>query len=94
MGSTIPLGECGLVIRQTDDRFLMVKNLADGSKAVGLFNRGESTAEVVVDWAELQISGKQFVRNLWRQKELGVYNQKFSAQVPAQGVVMVKISKR
>lgn len=89
-----PLGECGLVIKQTDDRFLMVKNLADGSKSVGLFNRGKTAAEVVVDWAELQISGKQSVRDLWRQKDMGVYKQKFSAQVPAQGVVMVKISNR
>jgi len=87
-----PLGECGLVIRQTDDRFLMVKNLDDGSKAVGLFNRSKNAAEVVVDWAELQISGKKSVRDLWGQKELGVYNQKFSTQVPAQGVVLVKIS--
>ena len=89
-----PLGECGLVIKQTDDRFLIVKNLADGSKSVGLFNRGKTAVEVVVDWTELQISGKQSIRDLWRQKELGVYKQEFSAQVPAQGVVMVKISKQ
>ncbi|MDP2338591.1 MAG: putative Ig domain-containing protein [Bacteroidota bacterium] len=88
------LGECGLVIKQTDDRFLMVKNLADGSKSVGLFNRGKTAVEFVVDWTELQISGKQSIRDLWRQKELGVYKQEFSAQVPAQGVVMVKISKQ
>jgi len=89
-----PFGECALVIRQSGDRFLMVKNLADGSKSVGLFNRGKNAAEVVVDWTELQISGKQSVRDLWHQKELGVYKQKFSVQVPSQGVVMVKISKR
>jgi alpha-galactosidase len=89
-----PLGECGLVIKHSDDCFLMVKNLADGSKSVGLFNRGKSPAEVSVDWAELQVSGKQSVRDLWHQKDLGRYNQKFSAQVPAQGVVMIKISKR
>ena len=89
-----PLGECGLVIKQDTERFLMVKNLADGSKAVGLFNRGKTKAEVVIDWTKLQLSGKQSIRDLWRQKELGVFNQKFSAQVPANGVVMVKISKR
>ncbi|MCL6101330.1 MAG: hypothetical protein M1292_02400 [Bacteroidetes bacterium] len=72
----------------------MVKNLADGSKAVGLFNRGKSAAEVVADWSELQLSGKQAVRDLWRQKKLGKFKQQFSASVPAQGVVMVKISKR
>lgn len=89
-----PLGKCGSLIMKTDDQFLMVKNMTDGSMIVGLFNRGKSTTEVVVDWAELQLSGKQFVRDLWRQKEMGVYKKKFSAQVPANGVVMIKIRKR
>jgi alpha-galactosidase len=89
-----PLGECGLVIKHDNNCFLMVKNLADGSKSVGLFNRGKSTAEVVVDWAEIQLSGKQSVRDLWRQKDLGVYKEKYSAQVPGNGVVMIKINKR
>jgi alpha-galactosidase len=72
----------------------MVKNLADGSKAVGLFNRGKNVAKVEADWIELGISGKFTVRDLWHQKDLGVFKQKFGTQVPAQGVVMVKISKK
>jgi alpha-galactosidase len=70
-----------------------VKSLADGSKAVGLFNRSKTEAEVEVNWTELKISGKQTVRDLWRQKDLGKYNEKFSTMVPAQGVVMVRIEK-
>ncbi len=89
-----PLGESGLVIKIDTERFLMIKKLEDGSKAVGLFNRGKNTAEVAVDWTMLQLSGKQSVRDLWHQKELGIFEKKFSAQVPAQGVVMVKFSKR
>lgn len=89
-----PLGECGNVIQKTKDQFLLVKNLVDGSLAVGLFNRGKNAAEVAVDWSDLKLSGKQLVRDLWHQKDLGVFNQKFIAQVPAQGVVMVKISKK
>jgi len=72
----------------------MVKNMADGTKAVGLFNRGKNATEVEVKWAELQISGNQSVRDLWHQKDLGGFNQKFTAQVPAQGVVMVRISTK
>ena len=86
-----PLGECGLVIKKSDDCFLMVKNLEDGSKAVGLFNRGKNATDVEFKWAELQISGNQVVRDLWHQKDLGDFTQKFKAKVPAQGVVMVKI---
>lgn len=86
------LGESGMVINKPDSCFLMVKNLADGSKAVGLFNRGKNSADVDVDWADLGISGKYTVRDLWRQKNRGVYKQQYKVQVPAQGVVMVKIS--
>jgi alpha-galactosidase len=88
------LGECGFVIEKSENCFLMVKNLADGSKAVGLFNRGKNPTEIEVNWAELEIMGKQTVRDLWHQKDLGVYKQKYTAIVPSQGVVMVKISKK
>jgi alpha-galactosidase len=87
------LGECALVIKKSDTTFLMVKNLVDGSKAVGLFNRSKNDAEVEANWAELQISGKQIVRDLWRQKDLGKYDQKFKTKVPAQGVVFVRVKK-
>jgi len=89
-----PLGECGLVLKHGKDCFLMVKNLADGSKALGIFNRGKSKVDAMVSWTELNLTGNQSVRDLWQQKELGVFNQKFSVQVPAQGVVMVRISKQ
>jgi alpha-galactosidase len=88
-----PLGECGRVIMRPDNSFVMVKNLADGSKAVGLFNHGKQSATVSATWEDLQISGKQTVRDLWRQKELGAFKEKFSATVPSQGVVMLKIGK-
>jgi alpha-galactosidase len=88
------LGECGLVIQKPDSCFIMVKNLADGSKAVGLFNRGKNARKVEAGWAELEISGNCTVRDLWHQKDLGIFKQKFRTLVPAQGVVMVKISKK
>lgn len=87
------LGECAQVIKKSDTTFLMVKNLVDGSKAVGLFNRGKIPLEVQVDWSELQLTSKHAVRDLWHQKDMGDFNQKLSVQVPSQGVVMVKIGK-
>ena len=87
------LGEGAKVIKISEECFLMVKNLVDGSKAVGLFNRGKVAAKVEVDWTVLNYTGKHAVRDLWHQKGLGGFKQKYSALVPAQGVVMVKISK-
>jgi alpha-galactosidase len=88
-----PLGESALAVKKNDECFFMVKKLIDGSMAVGLFNRGKNAADFELNWTELHISGKYAVRDLWRQKNLGDFKQKFCTQVPAQGVVMVKISK-
>jgi alpha-galactosidase len=88
-----PLGESAQVIIHADSCFLMVKKLADGSKAVGLFNHGKKTLKVTANWNELHLKGAQTVRDLWREKKLGVYDHKFSAIVPAQGVVMVQMIK-
>jgi alpha-galactosidase len=89
-----PLGKCAEVIMKADDCFVMVKDLYDGTKAVGLFNHGKNSKEVSFDWSELKLSGKQSVRDLWQQKDLGIYQQKFSVQIPSQGVVMIKIKKK
>ena len=89
-----PLGECAQVIKRPDNNFIMVKNMVDGSKAVGLFNRGKAAFEMSVDWSELQIYGKQKVRDLWRQNDLGVSEQKFTISVPSQGVVLIRLHKK
>jgi len=89
-----PLGECGAVIKKTDANFLMVKDLADGSKAVGFFNRGKEEVEISADWKELQLAGIQTIRDLWHEKELGLYVDSLTFSVPPQGVVLVKIAKK
>ena len=68
-----------------------VKNLADGSKAVGLFNRGEGPNPVTVNFKDVGVKKSAAVRDLWAAKDLGTFKQSFSATVPRHGVVMVKI---
>lgn len=89
-----PLGECGKVVMHSDSTFLMVKDMSDGSKAVGLFNRNKKPVEVTATWNELQISGAQKLRDLWREKNIGIRNHYFKTTVPAQGVVLISIRKR
>jgi len=64
----------------------------DGSKAVGLFNLGDSEKDVAATWADLGISGKRAVRDLWRQEDLGRFDREFQARVAPHGVVLVRIS--
>jgi alpha-galactosidase len=67
------------------------KPLEDGSLAVGLFNLSGASASVTAKWADLKISGAQTVRDLWRQKDLGAFDQEFQATVAAHGVVLVRV---
>jgi alpha-galactosidase len=86
-----PLGESGKLFENADSTFILVKTLSDGSKAVGLFNRNHEARQVSLNWKQIQISGKQILRDLWRQKDIGTYDSTFKTEVPAQGVVMLKI---
>jgi alpha-galactosidase len=67
------------------------KEMEDGSKAVGLFNRGPEQAKVSVNWSTLGLHGPQIVRDLWRQADLGKFDGEFSAPVARHGVVLVRL---
>lgn len=89
-----PLGECAALLQREDNNFVMFKTLVDGSLAVGLFNRGKEATELSATWKELKILGVQTVRDLWHEKEMGLYADSLTVTVPPQGVVMVKITKK
>lgn len=89
-----PLGICARVIFLTEDTFLMVKQMEDGSRAVGLCNRGEVPVSITAAWSDLGLMGQQRVRDLWRQKDLGQFRDSFTALVPRHGVVLVRMWKK
>ncbi len=86
------LGRQAARVVQSGDLEAWAKDMEDGSKAVGLFNRGEQESEIAARWSDLSIRGKQTVRDLWRHKDLGAFEQEFRAKVPRHGVVLVKIA--
>lgn len=65
--------------------------LSDGSVAVGLFNLSDNEQEIGVLWNDLNLNGKQLVRDLWRQKDIGIFTGSYSSKVLPHGVVFVKI---
>jgi alpha-galactosidase len=85
------LGRPGRRVRKDGDLEVWVRELEDGSKTVGLFNRGKGLAEVVADWAAIGVAGPQKVRDIWRQQDLGVFEGSFRAYVARHGVVMVRM---
>ena len=86
-----PLGKPGHRAAIDEDREVWVRDLEDGSKAVGLFNRGECPSTVTAKWSDLGLKGKQIVRDLWRQQDLGVFKGEFKTPVPRHGVVLIRL---
>lgn len=86
------LGKQASILRQSPKEFVLVKELSDGSKAVGLFNLGRKPATLRVDWTDLGISGKQTIHDVWRQKDLPVSDSGFGTEIPRHGVAFVRIT--
>ena len=86
-----PLGIQAHRVSQESETEVWVKDLEDGSKAVGLFNRNEFPAKVTAKWMDLEIDGKQRVRDLWRQSDIGVLSNSYSTEIPRHGAVMLRM---
>jgi alpha-galactosidase len=86
-----PLGKQAKILRHNGDEFVLVKELEDGSKAVGLFNLSAHPRKISVTWNDLGFNGNHRVRDLWRQKEIGVFATEFATEVPRHGVTLVRL---
>ena len=88
-----PLGMQGRRVYRNGEQEVWSKQLADGGRAVVLFNRGAQEKQMSVSWIDIgyprALSAE--VRDLWAHKDLGKLSGSFSAKVPGHGVVMVTI---
>ncbi len=87
------LGQQGYRVAKQDAAEVWMRSLEDGDIAVALFNRGSGPARVTANWSDLKLSGKHKVRDLWAHAERGSFKDSFSAEVPAHGVVLVRVKK-
>jgi alpha-galactosidase len=91
-----PLGAQGRRVWRKGDTETWVKPLADGGRAVLMFNRSDDTGQDIdwgVTWDQLGYPGriKLKVRDLWAHKDLGTHSGSIRATVPAHGVVMFRV---
>ncbi len=91
-----PLGKQATCLQTIGELRIYVKELEDGSKAVGFCNFGLEIAELSYnDFAKLGLSGKYNVRDLWRQKDIAKIDTQtddLKMKVPVHGVVLYKFS--
>ncbi len=86
-----PLGQQASRVAQDGGLEVWAKEMEDGSMAVGLFNRDETPQTVVAKWSDLDLTGRMRVRDLWRQKDIGVFGDQFGAEVPRHGVMLLRL---
>ena len=68
-----------------------MKPLSDGSKAVGLFNRELGAMPITLHFCDIAVGETVFLRELWAHKDLAVFKEKYVANVPEHGVVLLKV---
>jgi alpha-galactosidase len=69
------------------------KPLSGGAVAVGIFNRHPKVLTAHVDFARLGFSGGVQARDLWLHKDLGSLPAKYDVEIPAHGVLMLRVKK-
>ena len=89
-----PLGKSAVPVIKEPLYEVWVKELEDGSKAIGLFNLDTNKKTISIDWAKIGVSENSTVRDVWRQKDLGVFGKTYEALVQPHGVVLIKVSKK
>jgi len=89
------LGKQAKRIGDYDSYQIWMKELEDGSHAVGIFNMKNNYQEIAINWDEIGLSKKsdKKVRDLWRQKDLGVFKDSFSTNVAPHGVTLIKVAE-
>lgn len=68
-----------------------VKQLAGGSKAIGIFNLGEKYAKYNLQFKSIKLGKAKTVRDIWQQKDLAKNASSVSCNIPPHGVRFYKL---
>jgi hypothetical protein len=86
-----PLGKQAVQDIANIDYQVWEKQLEDGSKAIGIFNLTDDHLNITLNWNEMAIRNGLHIRDLWRQKDLGISNESFTTKVVPHGVILIKV---
>ncbi len=68
------------------------KPLEDGGVALGFFNRGDVPHEITAKLDRIGLGGRWTVRDLWRQKDLGVFEVDLPVSIGPHDVALYKLT--
>ena len=91
-----PLGRAAGRVWADNWTQIWARPLADGTMAVGLFNRGPIAAPVTVTFADIGLPAFSPIRFPWIQRDLPAIagdGKRYTATVPRHGVVLMKVGR-
>jgi len=88
-----PLGKQADRVYAEGSEEIWARPLADGSKAVGIFNRFDWPQTIEINFHELGFKGRVKARDIWAAKDLGTLPSHYSSRVAAHGMVLLRVSE-
>src|SRR4051812_42432508 len=91
-----PLGRAAGRVWADNWTQIWARPLADGTMAVGLFNRGPVPAPITVTFADIGLPAFSPVRFPWTQSDLASVagdGTRYTATVPRHGVVLLRVGR-
>jgi alpha-galactosidase len=87
------LGKQGDRVWAEGPKEVWAKPLADGSKAVALFNRAPDPKSITLKLSDVGFGGNAKMRDLWTGKDVTATNGSYTVLLPKHGVVLLRVSK-
>jgi len=85
------LGKQAIPVIKTDNIQIWKKELSDGNIAIGIFNVGDETQNYKLNLKKLGVNSEVALRNVWRQKDIGKFQNEYETRIPSHGVKLLKV---
>jgi alpha-galactosidase len=85
-------GDAQKACTDTDDE-VWVRQLSDGDLAVAMTNLGDAPANLTICFDALNYGKKAQVRDIWKKKDLGVFQDQFTAEVDTHDTLLIRVSQ-
>ena len=79
---------------KSPDCQIWIKELEDGSSAIGLFNLTAEVLPVGMKLKDFGMNGKWMMRDAWSQTDLGLVETHFEMKVQPHGARLIVLKKR
>lgn len=88
-----PLGSGPYRVSNSNTSEIWAKRPQGGGYAIAFFNKDETKNTISVKWSDVDLTGALHVRDLWKHSDLGSIRDRFKADVPSHGTVLIRITE-